>query len=135
MQKFFLKIENSAHGYTLSEIMMVVIMVGIIASLAFPQYGVILEKSRAQEGNQTLLAILAAQKRFAVESGGAYTNNLADLDVTFRQSAYFANPTVSNNPLSLGSVVRTGSYTLAINSNGLISCTGGPAGLCARMGY
>lgn len=133
MGKIILRPNNK--GYTLTEVLTVVVIVGIIAAFALPQYSVILEKSRASEAHQTLMAILAAQKRFAVESGGTYTNALANLDVTFPASGYFGAPAVSNNPANLGSVTRTGSYTLSINSDGVISCTGGPTGLCTKMGY
>ena len=91
-----------------------------------------LEKFRAAEGEQILLAIFGAQKRFALDNGGSYTNTLSQLDIEFRPSSNFGSPAVSS--ATIAQITRTGSYTLQLSDTGAITRTGG-ASDCARLGY
>ncbi|OGX37481.1 MAG: hypothetical protein A3C36_06320 [Omnitrophica WOR_2 bacterium RIFCSPHIGHO2_02_FULL_52_10] len=138
-----IKFKNNA-GFTLAEIITVIIIVGIIASLALPRFTGTFERMRAAEGVQILTALLGAQKTFKFESPtGAYATNPNQLDVTIdRSSNFLLPPTVANpaNPVNnpIASIRRsgTGGYWLQINENGTITCAnagGNPS--CAQAGY
>ncbi len=54
-------------GYTLIEVLIVGIIIAILASVAFSNYGVISEKMKAKEAEQTLRSVLAAFISYQVE--------------------------------------------------------------------
>jgi prepilin-type N-terminal cleavage/methylation domain-containing protein len=82
-------------GFTLLELLVVIIIIGILASLAIPQYTVITEKSRTAEALRLLPHLAEAQQRYALRYG-VYASNIANLDVEL--------PTVTGTPLSLQNV-------------------------------
>lgn len=125
-------------GFSLIEIIIVLVIAGTIAALAFPRYNTIMEKARSHEGDQILYAILAAQKRFFIDNRNTpptYATSPADqLDIEFRTTPNFGLPTYANTA-TLGTITRNGGlYTLTIDVDGVIRCSPS-AGLCARMGY
>ncbi len=128
--------ENSSNlinkGFTLVEIIIVVIILGILAAVVLPSYTSQNERFTAGEGVQTLTTLLLSQKRYALENSDAYATALASLDVTIPASSYFT-PSVSDAsyPTKAASVARnTGAYTLSINDAGTISCVGA---ICASI--
>ena len=69
-------------GFTLLELLMVVIIIAILASIALPQYIIATEKSRAAEAFNILGALRSAEVRYAAQSAGNfYSPNVADLDI------------------------------------------------------
>lgn len=133
MDRLYQTNHNRRKGFTLTETLLVVIIVGVIASMAFPHYLTIIEKTHSSEGAQILYALLAAQKRHFLDEG-SYASNIADLDIDFRDSPYFNDP-VARNTDPLGTITRTGSYTLSILKNGTITCSGGSNNICGKMGF
>lgn len=70
-------------GFTLLELLMVVIIIGILASIALPQYLRVAERSRGSEALTNLSAIRSAQMRFKADAGGgaSYSTDLSQLDI------------------------------------------------------
>ena len=68
-------------GFTLLELLMVVIIIAILASIALPQYLRVAERSRASEALSMLAAMRSAELRFkAQDPGNAYTPTVGNLD-------------------------------------------------------
>jgi prepilin-type N-terminal cleavage/methylation domain-containing protein len=72
--------KRKERGFTLLELLMVVIILGILASVALPQYIRTSERSRAAEALNMLATLRQSQLRYYAQQV-AFTNSLADLDV------------------------------------------------------
>ena len=69
-------------GFTLLELLMVVIIIAILAAIALPQYLRVAERSRSAEALQLLASIRSSEGRFrAASAANLYTTDLATLDI------------------------------------------------------
>ena len=75
-------------GFTLIELVVVVLIMGILASVAMPQYFKSVEKYRSAEAVDALSAIASAQERYYMKTG-TYTEELSQLDVGLSSLSYF----------------------------------------------
>ncbi len=118
-------------AFTLVEVILVTVVFGVAATFAVPRLAYTIERMRAEEGKQILLALYAAQKRYWQENGQNYTDNLDDLDVNIRNSPYFENIQVSTASPLAQLERKNGTYTLTIDEQAQIYCTGT---MCYEMG-
>lgn len=81
-----MKREKNA-AFTLIELLVVVLIIGILAAIALPQYQVAVAKSRTVEAVVQLKAITDAQELYYL-SNGKYTNDLADLGIKTHANGY-----------------------------------------------
>lgn len=127
--------ENGERAFTFIELLFVIIIIGVLASLALPGYSRTLEKMRLAEGMQILETLRNAQYAYRTEFG-SYTGTLDDLDVTIPVSNNFNVPEVFNDYATLASVERTGlSYLIRIDESGVINCDDlAISGSCVSIG-
>lgn len=71
------------NGFTLLEMLVVSLIIGILASIAFPQYQLAVERSRAAEGITILRSLRDAQFNYFL-THGKYSSNINDLDLSFQ---------------------------------------------------
>ena len=79
--KFGMTLYNNNHAFTLIELLVVVLIIGILAAIALPQYEKAVEKSRATQALVLLKALDQAQKTYYM-ANGRYSNDFAELDVS-----------------------------------------------------
>ncbi len=127
-------------GFTLLELIIVIIVIGILAGLAMPQYFRIVEKARTAEGIQLIGLVRSGQLRYYAEYS-AYTSSISALDVE-NTTAKFFTIRAGNSSASLATASRNanqnpgyGTYNLSINEAGNITCSGGSGGACTKIGY
>jgi len=126
---------QSVTGFTLLEVLVVVVIVGILAALAIPQYRKASESSKAAEAYNNLNAIRKAEWTY-YNRYNCFTGNLDELSienpnnmpsVTNRGNRYFdylAVIAVPGNMFSLLATRNTGPYinqTIGMDANGNIN--------------
>ena len=120
-------------GFTLLELVIVVIIVAVLAGLGIPQFIRTVERAKAAEGVSTLGVLRSSQIRYYAEYG-TYTSAIGQLDITIQNPLKnFSQPSVLIAVAggNVANVVRSGSlYTLNITDTGNIVCVGAscPAG-------
>jgi type IV pilus assembly protein PilE len=66
-------------GFTIIELMIVIVIIGILASIAIPQYQSYQIKSRRSEATGTLLQIAALEEQYFMDNR-SYTNDFTNLN-------------------------------------------------------
>ncbi|HNW43078.1 MAG TPA: prepilin-type N-terminal cleavage/methylation domain-containing protein [Elusimicrobiales bacterium] len=98
-------------GFTLVELLVVVLIIGVLASVAIPQYFKVVERSRISAPNSIFGGIASAQESYQARMGG-YTATFPDLDQTF---------TASDGSACAGATCTMGDFTYTIT---LVGTTG-----------
>ena len=117
---------NRIRGFTLLEILIVVIIVGIMATVAMPQFTKMIERAKEAEAMSNLSAVRAAQKVYALDNNGAYTDTIGDLFVELETSSDWDFTTATTGS---GTATRNGGsatydgMTIVLDVDGTISAT------------
>jgi type IV pilus assembly protein PilA len=114
-------------GFTLIELIVVVIILGVLSAMALPALFSQVGRAREAEGKQILSAIGFAQQGYFFENA-VFANNYADLGVTFQSNYYnISSPdnTISSTVSKVqaesinGASTNTRSFGMAIYFEGL----------------
>ena len=73
--------ESNKYAFTLIELLVVILIIGILAVMALPQYQVAVAKARAKRLMSLMSSILKAEQTYKLANGD-YTTNFEQLDVT-----------------------------------------------------
>jgi type IV pilus assembly protein PilE len=122
-----LRLKKKSSGFTLLELIIVVIVIGILASIALPRYLQVAEKGRMAEAKSILGALRSAQLRY-VAARGHFTNAAGDLDIASTTARYFSPIALATDVSVAGgdsdaTIVSTVTRNAAENIAGFIGYT------------
>ena len=117
-------------GFSLVELSVVVIIIGVLAAFGIPRMLKSVERSKASESFKFLAAVRAAQERYQAREG-TYTAVLADLDVEQSSPKFFSVGTVAVG--STGSLED--SWTLGLTRLGASAGYGAYTVVFSQEGY
>ena len=100
-------------GFTLVELAVVIIIIGVLAAFAVPRFLDSVERSKAAEAFNFLAAVRAAQERYQVRQG-TYADDIDNLDIQMPSPKYFTVGT----PAAGGSGDLEDSWTLTLTRAG-----------------
>jgi prepilin-type N-terminal cleavage/methylation domain-containing protein len=82
------KINNSSAGFSLVELTIVVVILGLLSMMAIPRYQQVVERTKCAEGLSYLAQIEGAQERHNARSG-EYARSLSALDLKIAAPKHF----------------------------------------------
>jgi len=121
----FRKVANRRKGFSLVELSVVVIIIGVLAAFGVPRMLQAVERSKASEAFGYLAAVRGAQERYQAREG-TYTTTITDLDIDQDPPKYFdvgaiASTGEDNWSLTLERKAGSsgyGQYTVTFNESG-----------------
>jgi prepilin-type N-terminal cleavage/methylation domain-containing protein len=117
-------------GFSLVELAVVVIIIGVLAAFGVPRMLKNVERSKAAEAFKYLASVRAAQERHQAREG-TYADDLSKLDITQTNPKYFSVGTVAAG----GSGSLEDSWTLTLSRAGASSGYGAYTVTFTENGY
>jgi len=119
----------SKTGFSLVELTVITVLIGIMAAFALPRFRAAVERSKAAEAFNYLACVQAAQERYHSRQS-TYADDLSDLDIKLATPKYFSIGSICAGStgsledswtLSLtrfGASAGYGEYTVTFNEEG-----------------
>ncbi len=111
-------------GFTLVEVLIVVIIIGILAAIGIPQFASSIEKAKGGEARAGLGHTQTGEKVYFAENE-YYTSNLSDLDITLTQRYWAFSISTPSSTTYTVTATRSGGtragQTLTMDQAGTVS--------------
>ena len=115
---------GSRKGFTLVELAVVIVIIGVLAAFGVPQFLKSVERSKAAEAFNYLAAVRSAQERYLAKEG-VYAGNLSGLDIVQTAPKYFGSVSTMDvtNATGAPTWTLTMARTLSTSSYGAYTVT------------
>ena len=101
-------------GFTLVELAVVIVIIGVLAAFGVPRFIKSVERSKAAEAFEYLASVRTAQERYQAQYG-TYATNVTDLDIKSTPPKYFTVPTTFS---AADTATLQDSWTLTLTRTG-----------------
>jgi type IV pilus assembly protein PilA len=108
-----MKNNSRKSGFTLVELAVVVVIIGVLAAFGVPRFLDSVERSKASEAFNYLSSVRAAQERYHARQG-TYAEKIEDLDIRLQTPKYFEVGTIAAG----GTGDLQDSWTLSLTRKG-----------------
>jgi type IV pilus assembly protein PilE len=129
---------STLKGFTLVELAVVIVIIGVLAAFAVPKFRSSVERSKCGEAYNYCSALRSAQERYHALNG-TYADAAANLDMTLPNTKYFTASAISGNESTwsiivnrLGAASGYGNYCLNYDENGKTSTSNIPVAVDPR---
>ncbi len=135
-KKNYSSLYKSSIGFTLLELMLVVVIIGILASIAYPSYRDFVLRAKRSEGKAALLKVQLAQEKYranhinygslaqlglSTSSPTGYYNITVNLSLTENAYTASANPNFMDTNCGTLSITQIDTKTVT-GSSSVINC-------------
>lgn len=129
MSKVSRFLSRPRRGFTLVELAVVVVIIGVLAAFGVPRFLESVERSKAAEAFGYLSSLRSAQERYQAREG-SYATDFDDLDIDYSTPKYFDVPaditSASEDEWELTLTRKAGSsgfgqYTVTFNQDGYVT--------------
>jgi Tfp pilus assembly protein PilE len=136
----------NTESFTMMEIILVVIVIGVLGALALTRYNSMQEKIQSQEGAGILTQVYGSQKRYFLQNN-SYVTSLDKLDIDIRTPKYFTAVTLPADYTQTVScsgagqiwlaqmISLRGGYSMFVLNDGRVVCDPCTGTICQKMGY
>ncbi len=111
-------------GFTLVEVLIVVIIIGILAAIGIPQFAASIEKAKGGEARAGLGHVQTGEKVYYAENE-YYTPTIVDLDITLTQRYWTFTISTPSSTTYTATATRSGGtrsgQTVTMDQDGTIS--------------
>ncbi len=110
-----MQIRKTMKGVTLMELLIVVVIVGILTAIAFPNYRDFVTRAKRAEAKAALLKIATNQEKFYLQNQ-AFTSNLSQLGFSgppYKSETGAYDLSVVPNPTLAEGFIATATYNVA----------------------
>lgn len=136
---------KKSRGFTLIELMITVVVIGVLSAIAFPSYTESVRKSKRAEGRTAMMEVLQQQERYMTQNNTYLAFLSSATDTPFKN---FSGDNRNTAAYTIGSRACSGDIKicvevfgrpavtdpkvteLTITSTGVKSCTGGDTSVC-----
>lgn len=106
-------------GFTLIELMITVLIIGILAAIAVPQYRAYVERAACEDGKSLLTQASANMERWRARNNGSYATGNPDVGLPAATSE-FGVPAISNRSATSYTLTTT---AIGVHAGGTLSIT------------